>query len=179
MGCIQVMWCSDQTLSSSSPAPSSGLPGTARRGHTEALATLACCGSWTKLTLCSSWCPPGGLSAPGQHQSPYRHLRFHFPINSAPHPLSMDPRLCGPSINHRQNDSFSSPFRTLSQFTVIICLHFCLCQPRGQRMTRRQSSVTAARTPWAQSRDEFCPRSGKMEMVCETCDQRRHSSREQ
>ena len=105
------------------------------RGHTEARATLACCGSWTKLTLCSSRCPPGGLPAPGQHQSPCRHLRFHFPINSAPHPLSMDPRLCGPFINHRQNYSFSSPFRTLSQFTVIICLHFCLCQPRGQRMT--------------------------------------------
>ena len=72
--------------------------GTACLDHTAAVAMLACCGSWTKLALCSSRCPPGGLCAPGQHQPPYRHFRFHFPINSTPTPFQWTRGSAVPSL---------------------------------------------------------------------------------
>ena len=131
----------------------------------------------SRWSVCS-WSAPATIQA----------SQIPFSYKQHPHPLSMDPRLSGPFINHRQNDSFSSPFRTLSQFTVIVCLHFCLRQPRGHRMTWCQSSVTAGRAPWAQSsrgwgllrgRDELWSRSGKMGTVRKARDRRRRSSMEQ
>lgn len=57
-------------------------------------------------------------------------VTFHFPLIAHPLPANWS-KVSVPFISHRQDPSIS-PLGTPSQFAVI-CLHLCLCQPRGQR----------------------------------------------
>lgn len=143
-----------QTPVSSSPAQSSGDPSPA----SGALGTLMCywhCFLWVlkqPKVLAPSYALQVVSLLLGSTIQRQWVSDFVFLVNNLPLPPQNRSKGWWFPFGHRQNNSFFiPPFKTLSQFAVIICLHFY--QPRGKKLTHCQLSMTANAALWAQSRE--------------------------